>query len=89
MSVSWPGLVLSCLLGSFIGGVAGFFTARTLRDVAALQAMGVGGFVLGQLGQLVWQAPWLRVGTVDLLWGGATAGVLVWWWARRHRAIVK
>ncbi len=84
MILNGPGVVLSLLVGGLLGAGVAFFRARTVRDVFHLVALGMAGFVLGQVGQIVWQTPWLRIGTVDL--GLGTIGVLLvlTWWFLRH-----
>lgn len=83
MSVSWPGIVLACLLGGLLGGAVAFFTARSLKAVILLQLLGILGFLVGQLGQVLRPISWARVGTVDLVWGTLVAGLLLWW-GQRH-----
>jgi len=80
MVLNLPGVVLSLLLGSLIGALVAFFRARAVKEVFNLIGLGMGGFLLGQLGQLLWQTPWLRVGTVDILLGVIGVVVLMGGW---------
>ncbi len=90
IEITWPGIVLVVLLGTLMGAGAAFFKARTLREMPKFWALGVGGFILGQVLSVYAPVHLFEIGVVHVEYGILVAALVFYlddWWEHKGKHV--